>query len=82
MSQEYDCDKPPDEVRTWVFTQRWYLSKAHRKIVNMGLYVALIGLQIELVACFYSGAPIDTCGQGVQSINKARDAAEICMVQR
>ena len=80
--QEYDCDEPPNEVLLRAFTQRWYLSKAHRKILNMGLYMRLIAFQIEFTARLNRKAFINTCGECIQRVNQARDTAEISYSQR
>jgi len=50
MGQEYDCDKPPYEVFSGVVTERWYIQKAYRRVLNMCLNVTLITLQIEFIA--------------------------------
>ena len=62
MGQEYDSDEPPDQVLLRFFTERWYLTKAQRMIVNVCLYVALIGPQIEFFACLYGDSLIHVRG--------------------
>ncbi len=47
MGHEYDRNKPPYAVDSAVFTQGWYLIHAGGDRPNMGLYVALIALQIK-----------------------------------
>ena len=53
VSQEYDCNEPPNEVFSEVVTERWYIHKAYRKVPNMALYVRLIAFQIESIAWLY-----------------------------
>ena len=47
MSKEYNRNKPPNKVFSTVFIQLWYIQQVCSKVANMGLYMALIGLEIE-----------------------------------
>jgi len=81
MGQEYDCDKPPYEVSSRVLAKRRYFGKAHRKVLNMGLDVALVKSQIELRAVLDSQAVVEAGRQGVQSLQQSGSPAQIGMFQ-
>ena len=80
MGQEYDLNKPPNQIFAGVFTQGWYLRQLDRKVLNMGLYVLLIAAQVEsrfgVIIQFSFKADFMDLAQGEQVVvdNSKRDA--------
>jgi len=82
MGQEYDRDKPPDQIFPQVLVERWHRCQAHRIVPQMGLYVAFVESQIELPGTLGSQTVIEAGRQGVQSLKQSRDHTQVRMLQR
>jgi hypothetical protein len=67
VGEEYDHDEPPDQVPSGVLAQWRYLRETDREVPNVDLDVALITMQIELIAGFDGHTLLEARCQGVQS---------------
>jgi len=81
VGQEYDCDKPPDQVLPQVLTKRRHSCQVYRIVPQMGLDVAFVESQIELAATLDSHTVDEAGRQGVQSLQQSGNPAQIGMFQ-
>jgi len=81
VGQEYDCDKPPDQVLPQVLTKRRHPCQVYRIVPQMGLDVAFVESQIELAATLDSHTVVEAGRQGVQSLQQSGNPAQIGMFQ-
>ena len=81
MGQEYDRDKPPDQVLPQVLTKRRHSCQVYRIVPQMGLDVAFVESQIELTATLDSHTVVEAGRQGVQSLQQSGNPAQIGMFQ-
>jgi hypothetical protein len=83
VGQEYDCDKPPYQVFSGTFfTKGWYFIQRHREVPNMGLYVRLVLLEVELTAGFSHEMVANPCCQCIESLNQPRNGSQIQLLER
>ena len=81
MGQEYDCDKPPDQVLPQVLTKWRHSCQVYRIVPQMGLDVAFVESQIELAATLDSHTVVEAGRQAVQSLQQSGNPAQIGMFQ-
>ena len=81
VGQEYDCDEPPDQVLSRVLTERRYLCQTYGVILQVGLDMAFVAVQIELFTILHSQAVIQANRQGVQCLKQSRNPAQVRVLQ-